>query len=120
VCAQKVDRLGRVHILPGAPVSGMDGVAGKVVPVLGVKVEVELPGAGILRKVPLLVCESQSYLDRLEQVDVTPHRLVMVIRRGLERTDWTSNDAWKLRILLHTSSRALATRIIPDKVRVGL
>ena len=53
-------------------------------PVLDVKVEVELPGTGILRKVPLLVRESQPDLDRLEQVNVTPHRLVMVIRRGLE------------------------------------
>jgi len=95
-------------------------VAGKVAPVLGVKVEVKLPGAGILRKVPLLVRESQPNLDRLEQVDVTPHRLVMVIRQGFERADWTSNDARKLRILLHTNSRVLATHVIPDKIRVEL
>jgi len=54
------------------------------VPVLDIKVEVELPGTGVLRKDPLFVRESQPDLDRLEQVDVTPHRLVMVIRRGLE------------------------------------
>jgi len=95
-------------------------VAGKVVPILDVKVEVELPSAGILRKVPLLVRESQPNLDRLEQVDVAPHRLVMVIRRGLERTDWTSNDARKLRILLHANSRVLAIHVIRDKVRVEL
>ena len=52
--------------------------------VLGVKVEIELPCAGVLREVSLLVRESQPDLDRFEQVDVTPHRLVMVIRRGLE------------------------------------
>ena len=48
-------------------------------PVLDVKVEVELPGANILREVSLLVCKGQPNLDRLEEVDVAPHRLVMVI-----------------------------------------
>ena len=53
-------------------------------PVLGVKVKVELPGANILGKTPFLVREGRPDLDRLEQVDVAPHRLVMIIRRGLE------------------------------------
>lgn len=52
--------------------------------VLDVEVEVELPRAGILRKVPFLVREGQTNLDGLEQVDVTPQRLVVVIRGGLE------------------------------------
>jgi hypothetical protein len=54
------------------------------VPALDVKVKVELPGADILRKISLLICKGQSNLDRLEKVDVTPHRLVVIIRRGLE------------------------------------
>ena len=56
--AQKVNRLGRVHILTGSRLVERLMVAGKVVPVLDVKVEVELPGAGILGKVPLFVRES--------------------------------------------------------------
>ena len=69
--------------------------------------KVELPGADILWEVPFLVRESQPDLVRLEQVDVAPHRLVMVIRRGLERADWASDDAWKLRILLDASTKIL-------------
>jgi hypothetical protein len=90
------------------------------VPVLDVKVKVELPGADILGEVSFLVGESQSNLDRLEQVDVAPHRLVMIIRRGLERADWTSNDARKLRILLHANARVLATHAMAVKGHVGL
>ena len=76
-------------------------------PVLDVKVEVELPGANILREVSLLVCKGQPNLDRLEEVDVAPHRLVMVIRRGLERADWAGNNARKFRILLYANTRVL-------------
>jgi len=52
--------------------------------VLDVKVKVKLPGTDILRKASFLVREGQPDLDRLEQVYVTPHRLVVIIRRGLE------------------------------------
>ena len=89
-------------------------------PVLDVKVKVELPGADILWKVSFLVRKGQSDLDGLEQVDVAPHRLVMIIRRGLERADWTGNDARKLRILLHANARVLATHAMAVKGHVGL
>ena len=89
-------------------------------PALDVKVKVELPGADFLRKNSFLVCKGQSDLDCLEKVNIAPHRLVMIIRRGLERANWSGNDAWKFRILLHPNTKILATHAIPAKVRVGV
>ena len=87
---------------------------------LDVKVKVELPGADIQRKVPFLVRKGQPNLDCLEQVDITPHRLVMIIRRGLERANWSGDDTRKFRILLRANARVLATHFMRVKVRVGV
>lgn len=86
---------------------------------LDVKVKVELPGAGILGENPFLICKGQSDLDRLEKVNVAPHRLVVIIRRGLERANWSGNDARKFRILLHTNTIVLATHAMRE-VRAGV
>jgi len=90
------------------------------VTVLDVKVKVELPGADILRKASFLVREGQPDLDCLEQVYVAPHCLVVIIRRGLERADWSGDDARKFRILSHPNTRVLATHAMPVKVRMGV
>lgn len=52
---------------------------------LDTEVKIELPGRDILWQVPVLVCEGEPHLNNLEQVDVTPHGLVMVVGRRLER-----------------------------------
>lgn len=52
---------------------------------LDTEVEIELPGRDVLWQVPVLVCESEPHLNDLEQVDITPHGLVMVVGRRLER-----------------------------------
>ena len=67
VGTQKVDGLGRVHVLPGSRVNETDNCErGKVVPLLDVEVKVELPGADVLREVPIFVRESQPDLNRFE------------------------------------------------------
>ena len=81
--AQNIDGFGRVHVFPGSQLAKQFIVTGKG-RALDVEVKVELPGADIKRKVPFLVRKSQPDLDRLEQVDIAPHRLIMIIRRGLE------------------------------------
>lgn len=47
-----------------------------------VELEVELPRA-LVWKVALLVRKGDTELDELEQVDVAPHRLVVVVGTGL-------------------------------------
>ena len=47
-----------------------------------VELEVELPRA-LVWKVALLVRKGDTKLDELEQVDVAPHRLVVVVGTGL-------------------------------------
>ena len=61
--------------------------------------EVELPCGHVLGVVPILVRDGQADLDDLQQVDVTPHGLVMVVGGGLERPYWPSYDARKLGVL---------------------
>ena len=61
--------------------------------------EVELPCRDILRIVPILVCQRDADLDYLEQVDITSHRLVVVVRRGLELAYWSRNDTGEFGIL---------------------
>lgn len=47
-----------------------------------VELEVELPRA-LVWKVTLLVRKGDTELDELEEVDVAPHRLVVVVGTGL-------------------------------------
>lgn len=119
--AQKVDGLGRVHIFPGLQSAKQILVATiDIGPVLDVEVKVKLPGADILREVSFPICKGQPDLYRLEEVDVTPHRLVMIVRRGLERADWSGNNARKFRILFYANTRVLATHAMPVRVRMGV
>ena len=65
---------------------------------LGVKVKVELPGA-ILGDLTVLVDKSDPELDKLEDIDITAHRLVVIVRRRFELANWARYDGWKLAIL---------------------
>jgi hypothetical protein len=60
--------------------------------------EVELP-ATHLRHVALFVRERQSELNNLEEVDVTPHGLKVIIRARTECSYRTSDDTRELGIL---------------------
>ena len=48
--------------------------------VLRAELEIELPCRYLLWKVSLLIRQSEPNLDNLEEVDVTSHRLVVVVR----------------------------------------
>ena len=70
--------------------------------------KVELPSADVGWVVPIRVGERYAHLDNLEQVNVTSHRLIHVVVRRGEAADWTSDDAWKLGVLIvKQASRAL-------------
>ena len=43
------------------------------------KLKVELPGGHVLGKVALFVCEGDADLDKLEEIDVAAHGLVVVV-----------------------------------------
>lgn len=66
---------------------------------LDAEMEVELPGADVLRSVTILVCKCDADLYDLQQVNIAPHSLVVIVRRSLERADWPSDDARELRVL---------------------
>jgi hypothetical protein len=63
-----------------------------------VELEVELPGHA-LRRVALLIAERDAQLDHLEHVDITPHRLVVVVGPSLELPDRPRDNAGKLCVL---------------------
>lgn len=69
---------------------------------LDAEVEVELPRGHVLWVVPVLVRDGEADLDDLQQVDVTPHGLVVVVGGGLERPYWPGYDARKLGVLRST------------------
>lgn len=52
----------------------------KMAHTLRAELEVELPGRPLLWVIPIFICQRYSDLYDLEQVDVTPHRLVVVVR----------------------------------------
>ena len=79
---QQLDRVGRVHVLAGTKkkkkVGGLvRNAAMSYAP--DVKLEIELPCRDVLREIALLVCECDADLDELEEVDVAPHGLVVVV-----------------------------------------
>lgn len=46
---------------------------------LGIEFEVELPRSALIWLVPIFVCQRDSDLDDLQEVHITPQRLIMVI-----------------------------------------
>jgi hypothetical protein len=63
------------------------------------KMKIELPGRHILWVVAVFVGKGESNLDDLEQVHVTAHGLIVVVRRCLEAAYWTRDDTRKLGVL---------------------
>jgi len=52
---------------------------------LETKLEIELPGAGILWHIAILVREGDTKLDHLQKINITPEGLILVIRRCAKR-----------------------------------
>ena len=73
---------------------------------LHAEVEVELPSGNILGIVAVLVCQRKADLDDLEEVDITSHRLVVVVGRRLEGTDRTRDNTRELSVLVCNQSAA--------------
>jgi hypothetical protein len=63
------------------------------------ELEVELVGADVGRQLALLVGEGEAQLDDLEQIDVGPDRLVVVVGGRLEVGDGLGDDAGELSVL---------------------
>ncbi len=70
----------------------------RTIRVLNIKLEVELP-CRVLWEVPLLVRECQAHLYDFEKVNITSHRLVVVIRGGRECTDGPCHHTRKFSVL---------------------
>jgi hypothetical protein len=65
---------------------------------LQVEGKVELPRRALWR-VAILVTQRQTQLDYTQHIDVTPHRLEVVVGPGLEIAYWAGYYAWKLGVL---------------------
>jgi hypothetical protein len=61
--------------------------------------KIKLPGRHILRVVAVFVGKGESNLDDLEQVHVTAHGLIVVVRGCFEAAYWTRDDTRKLGVL---------------------
>jgi hypothetical protein len=105
---QEFYRFRREHVFAvpaiSSPVGGGPGFAARsasstINHSLDAKMKIELPGRHVLRVVPILVRKGESNLDDLEQVHVTAHRLIVVVRRRLEAAYWTRDDARELGVL---------------------
>lgn len=66
---------------------------------LFIELEVKLPSRALWWVMTLLISQCDSHLDDLQKIDVAPHRLVMVFRRRLERTNRPRYDAREFGIL---------------------
>ena len=73
-CLQKFDGVRRIHI------------------VIEVEAKVELPNAFPFGLSPILITQCESELNDLQEVDVATQGLIMIIRRGFESADRSSND----------------------------
>ena len=102
---QEFYRFRREHVLAGpaisSPVRGAQNSPREALAhhSLDAKMKIELPGRHVLRVVAVLVGKGESNLDDLEQVHVTAHRLIVVVRRCLEAAYWTRDDARELGVL---------------------
>lgn len=63
-----------------------------------IEVKVKLPGA-VLSHGTIVVYKSDSQLYKLENIDVTSHRLIVVVCGCLELANRPRNNSWKLAIL---------------------
>ena len=99
---QELYRFRREHVLAGPAISDPAQDSPREAQAhhsLDAKMKIELPGRHVLRVVAVLVGKGESNLDDLEQVHVTAHRLIVVVRRRLEAAYRTRDDARELGIL---------------------
>ena len=59
-----------------------------------VELEVELPSAGILGYVAILIRKGHAELDHFEKIHIAAKCLVMVVSRGAEVAYWKKNEQW--------------------------
>lgn len=64
-----------------------------------IELEVELPRRRAGRIVAILVHEREAELDDLQQVDVAPQQLVLVVHCAAELADWPDDDAGEFCVL---------------------
>jgi len=96
---KEFDRFRCIHVLAIGKPSGLRSSSNEIISAPDAELEVELPRRDVLRKVSLLVCKCDPDLNEFQEVDITSHGLVVVIRRGLESTDRPRNNSWELSIL---------------------
>lgn len=65
-----------------------------------VELEVELPRRRARRIVPILVHEREAELDDLQEVDVTPQQLVLVVHCAAKLSDWPDNHSREFCVLM--------------------
>jgi hypothetical protein len=63
------------------------------------KLEVELPCRAVLWTLTILVRQGDPHLDDLQEIDITSHRLIMVLRGGFERANGSRYDAREFGVL---------------------
>jgi len=71
------------------------------------KVKVELPCRVVLRKVSIIIRQCNSDLNELEQLNITPHCLIMVVRRCFEGSNRSCYNTRELCVLLRSASDLL-------------
>lgn len=71
----------------------------RLVFILEVKLEVELPRAATLSKNTMVIGEGKTKLNDLKQVNIATQGLIVIVSSGSERPNRASNNAWKLCIL---------------------
>lgn len=68
--------------------------------VLDAEREVKLPCRHVLWVIPFLICQGKPDLNDLEEVDIAPHGLIMVVWRSLEGPNRSGNNAREFCILV--------------------
>lgn len=66
---------------------------------LDAETEVELPRRSICRKVAILICERDTNLYYLEEVDVAAHSLIVIIGRRPKVSYWPRDYTREFRVL---------------------
>lgn len=68
-----------------------------------VELEVELPRRRARRIVPIFVHKREAELDDLQEVDITPQQLVLVVHCAAKLADGPDNHSWKFCVLMKTN-----------------
>lgn len=74
-----------------------------------VKFEVELPRCRAGRIISIFVHEREAELDDLQEVDVAPEQLVLVVHCAAELADGPNHHSRKLCVLIKTNNQTVET-----------